>query len=134
MIPFIFFFILAHLNRQKFKPLREGFDFLYFQDNNIGGLHGKSLHEINQEMHEGASNQGVGMSVSEDMNDKFTTLHGVNLHHMGGVGEEEEAGEPTTTPSEEEQMQHVEQLKQVYDQEEDENAEHYQKAPSHIEL
>ena len=45
----IFFFFVAVLSNNKWEPVQEPFDFLYFVDNNIGGTNGANLAEDEEE-------------------------------------------------------------------------------------
>ncbi|XP_066911813.1 uncharacterized protein [Clytia hemisphaerica] len=40
---------VASLARPKWKPVREGFDFLYYIDNDIGGRHGRRIEDVTVE-------------------------------------------------------------------------------------
>ena len=42
-------FFLAVLSNNKWEPVQEAFDFLYFVDNNIGGVNGAKLREDEEE-------------------------------------------------------------------------------------
>lgn len=46
---YYFYFFAAVLSDNKWKPIREGFDFLYFIDNNIGGVNGVRLEKEDNE-------------------------------------------------------------------------------------
>ena len=69
----MFPFFSAALPEKKWQPLREGFDFLYYIDNNVGGPTGQSLSDLH------ADQPGLSHPENEAEEERYDTVGDADL-------------------------------------------------------
>ena len=83
------------MSDNRWKPIRDGFDFLYYIDNNIGGSQGRSLSDMNNK--EGGRRESLVERHTQEESDaeeeRYDTAGDVNFDDDKGKTNEEEETE-----------------------------------------